>query len=181
MEIYINFGGFYGSRYEGLLESIEDSLIDEESPEDQELDYTKVYDLYSKEIVNFFNEEFKTNVKFVELSSPKEYNFYTDKIVVEAEEKDLKKILRKINKDFELKDEVLESVKQATTMRDGYIPYYDKEEVLNDIALLSNVAIKTWFDEVGTELFTEKKYERLQDVLFTEDVYKENEDLSLNR
>jgi hypothetical protein len=66
-------------------------------------------------------------------------------------------------------------------MRDGYIPYYDKEEVLNDIALLSNVAIKTWFDEVGTDSFVEKKYERLQDVLFTEDVYKENEDLSLSR
>lgn len=180
MEIYINFGGFYGSRYEGLLESIEDSLIDEESPEDQELDYTKVYDLYSKEIVSFFNEEFKTNVKFVELSSPREYNFYTDKIVIEAEEKDLKKILRKINKDFDLKDEVLESVKQETTMRDGYIPYYDKEEVLNDIALLSNVAIKTWFDEVGTNLFTEKKYEDLQNILFSEDVYKENGDLSLN-
>ena len=65
MEIYINFGGFYGNVYEGLLESIEDSLIDEESPEDQELDYTKVYDLYSKEIVNFFNEEFKT--KFIDI------------------------------------------------------------------------------------------------------------------
>ena len=38
-----------------------------------------MYDLYSKEIVKFFNEEFKTNLKFVKLSSPREYNFYTDK------------------------------------------------------------------------------------------------------
>ena len=56
-----------------------------------------------------------------------------------------------------------------------------KEEILNDISLLSDVAIKTWFNEVGTDLFVEKKYEDLQNVLFSEDIYKENENLSLNR
>ena len=46
-----------------------------------------INDIILEFFYRIFNEEFKTNVKFVELSSPKEYNFYTDKIVVEAEEK----------------------------------------------------------------------------------------------
>ena len=181
MEIYINFGGFYGSVYIKILDSIEETLINEEISDDKELDYTKIFDIYSKEIVKFFNNEFKTNVKFVELSSPRQYNYHTDKIVIDVEEKELKKILRKINRDFELKEEVLESVKRETTSRKDFIPYYDKEEILNDIALLSDVAIKTWFDKIGTELFVDQKYEDLQNALDTEDVYKENEDLSLNR
>ena len=58
---------------------------------------------YSKEYVVKFNGELNTDIKFLELDSPREYNFETDVIICEVSRKDIIKIqlLQEARKDKE--------------------------------------------------------------------------------
>lgn len=59
------------------------------------------------------------SLKFQYLSSPREYNFYTDKLFCSVDKNELWKLYEQVNEKFYYNE-----VHEATHRRDGYIPYF---------------------------------------------------------
>ena len=121
----LNFGGFYNSNHSYNI----DNFIEDRELELNDIEYKNLLVGYCKEYVNKLNYELDTNIQFKELVSPKYYNFSTDILEVEVNNKDillikefLKAEYKYLNKDY--KKELKELIKEYTTSRDGYIPFY---------------------------------------------------------
>ena len=84
MEIAINFGGFYGFHDEYIEDKIEAMDFDRDY-----VDFNKTNKDYAKAWIDHFNNEGGTDLKFVEIDSPRFYNFTTDKVIAEVNENDL--------------------------------------------------------------------------------------------
>lgn len=134
MEIRINFGGFYGSLHEERIDDIATQMsLDhdgEESMDDfrMDLNYLDMNKTYSKNFVDFLNDELDTELEFKELHSPREYNFSTDVIYAECSDSDALKILS-----YTLeycRDELKELIEDKTTSKSGYIAFYTYLDVL---------------------------------------------------
>ena len=141
-EIYIHFGGFYGSIHETQLENQFEAYEDNIDTGANERDYTPTQINYSKEYLKkmerfLFNEGLETNFKFVRIESPREYNFENDKIVVNILKKQQKLIINFVKNKFAV--ELVELVRAQTTARDGYRPFYTFNQIykenINDLLL----------------------------------------------
>ena len=141
-EIFINFGGFYGSIHDAQIESQFEACEDCIDSEAQDRDYTKTQVNYSKEYLKkieqfLFNEKIEVKLNFVRIESPREYNFETDKIVVNILKKHQKTLINFVKNNFS--NELIELVKTQTTRRDGYRPFYTFNEIykenINDLLL----------------------------------------------
>lgn len=146
VESGIPFSGFYNSVWEGEIDSCEDMAIenlddklldcrakDFEALDDGDIqetlmnnsDYRAMHEEIAKAYVEQFaheiKEEFGVSVPltFKELSSPREYNFETDRIFVEVEHKDLVKLYRKVGRKA-----VSEVAREMFTSRSGFISFY---------------------------------------------------------
>jgi len=121
----INFGGFYKSNHSyNIEEYVEDRELELSDPEHKSLLIE-----YCKEYINIINYELNTNMQFKELVSPKYYNFSTDYINVEVSNKDLlliKEFLKEESNylDSDYKEDLKELIKENTTGRASYIPFY---------------------------------------------------------
>lgn len=135
MKIIFNFGGFYNSI---LSDEIEDYVETMEYDFDK-IDFNKTHKNVAKDIVNVFNlylyDEFdiKTNLKFVSLESPRYYNYTTDKIVLEISDKDLKTLDSLLKSDEFIFEEFKAILKDDTTSKSGYIPFYNYDKVMAKI------------------------------------------------
>ena len=119
----INFGGFYNSIHDEIVEQ-QVSSIPASSYKDVQIDYCKGY-------IKLLNEELGTDFKFVALDSPKEYNFITDVIIAECSDEDIKQ-LDKVLHNHKLMDKVKELIRYRTTSREGYIALKSYDEVMQD-------------------------------------------------
>lgn len=122
VQLEIDFGGFYGSEHDDRVDSEANHHIEDYGIEWDELNYRGAYIQYSKDYVDFLNYELETDMKFIELWSPREYNFSTDKIIVDASKKDCINILHYTLEYY--RDDLIEAIQDATTGHDGYIPFY---------------------------------------------------------
>lgn len=140
LEINIPFDGFYHSFYSQEIDNEETAHVENEVSEGrlEEADVAPYYDtLFSmtcygqlhrtvaEKYVSFFNDYFSKltgvdlGLVFVELVSPKEYNFDTDRIFAMANA-DALKTLR-----FKADERVLvETIKDRHTSRSGFISFY---------------------------------------------------------
>lgn len=141
-EIYIHFGGFYNSIHDAQIETQFEAYEDNIDTGANERDYTPTKINYSIEYLKkmeqfLFNEGIETKFKFVRIESPREYNFETDKIVVNLLKKHQKSIINFVNNKFAV--ELIELVREQTTQRDGYCPFYTFNEIykenINDLLL----------------------------------------------
>lgn len=134
-EILINFGGFYNSIHDAQIENqfeACEACIDSEA---QDRDYTKTKINYSIEYLKkmeqfLFNEGIETKFKFVRIESPREYNFRTDKIVVNILKNHQKSIINFVNNKFAV--ELIELIRQQTTASSGYRPFYTFNEIYKE-------------------------------------------------
>ena len=87
-------------------------------------DYTKFYidSLNAKLNYAYPDHGFTLNAKFSFLTSPREYNFETDRIFIEIEENHCIDFIKYIIKHY--KKELEEKIKQRFTSRSGYWSYY---------------------------------------------------------
>ena len=151
-DIQIDFGGFYYSRHsdyidydiEQFIESLlDEDKINEENVDDiyNNIDYNNIHNQYIKKYCSFLekiiHDEFNIEIDFVNISlnSPKEYNFYTDVILCEADKYKLQDLTDKFlnHSDWsEYKDLFLDYVTEITTFRSGYIPHYTYDEIMNN-------------------------------------------------
>lgn len=138
VDTVIEFGGFYGSIHESIIESKIESYLTLDSgelaPEYEEVNWRANFNEYIKfytlEFENWLLSEYGLNVTFsnIELKSPREYNFRTDTIEAAISENAEKALIDyfKNNTDF------LNYLFDATQDSSGYFSFYSYREVLRE-------------------------------------------------
>jgi len=137
MEARIPFSGFYESMWSGGIdreeEQIAEHLAAEHDVPDSEVAnliyqnsrYGVAHEHISKEyadsFVSFINEELGLSLQFefVEMTSPKYYNFETDKIFIKVSYKDMLLLARRVGRNA-----LRKAAKDMFTSRDGFISHY---------------------------------------------------------
>lgn len=138
VEIQIPFWGFYESIHDSNIDQAVDDAFnyDYETGEEIELDY-KFYDAkfmadidwsaihkgYAKAYTEAFGERFDLDLEFVELTSPREYNFSTDRIFAKVPIEQI----NKIRKEVEAHEKYPEYIKERFTSYDGFISFYSND------------------------------------------------------
>jgi len=143
--IKFNFGGFYESIHDSLVEYAVACSVGAINEDSGDLDHDMLHDVdisvwnearvgYCKALLEVFRNEVGVELAFVDLVSPTYYNYSTDYMIVSTaagggaiikyiRENDLKELLR-------------EHVRLVTTAEDGYIPTYSYEEIFKSRVLL---------------------------------------------
>lgn len=168
IEIELPFSGFYESLHDQMLEdAIEQHFsYDYDKDEDKELgdDYDKarwdadidwqgIQEAYAKEYTEVFGHEFDLDLKFVQLSSPKYYNFSTDRIFAEVPKEQIDNIFKEViaHPDW------AEYIKERFTSYDGFSSNYsndasDDDWKLSDFALDEcqyRVVLEFWLEKIS--------------------------------
>ena len=124
LEAQIPFCGWYNSVFEESLER-EAYNIFYPDDDDDEIDWKALHQSVSREYVSVFqrwlkhNFNLSVNLQFETMTSPREYNFETDRIFAKLSLEDAKKIFNTT------KELMPKMVKQKYTDRPGYISFYD--------------------------------------------------------
>ena len=146
----IDFGGFYHSIHSDLIDSrIECFEINEDK-----VNYKETCNSYCIEFIDSVNDMLELDLKFIQIDSPKFYNFTTDKIEAEINENDFNKL-----KDTYLNsDEFIDYVNENSKSYDGFISYYNgfNEVIKEDEILLQymfNYILKEYADEIENYVF----------------------------
>jgi len=137
MEARIPFSGFYGSMWSDALDDEENNYVEDVATERKvsqsdihdylwrKSTYHDAYKEIAKDYTRFFesyiNEKYdlKISLTYKELTSPREYNFETDKIFVEVSYKDVLTLARKVGR-----NKLRKCAKEMFTSRDGFISFY---------------------------------------------------------
>ena len=146
----IDFGGFYHSIHSDEIDSrIEHFEIDEDN-----INYKETCNSYCIEFIDSINDMLELGLKFIQIDSPKFYNYSTDKIEVEINENDFNKL-----KDTYLNsNEFIDYVNENSKSYDGFISFYNgfNEVVKEDEILLQymfNYILKEYADEIENYIF----------------------------
>lgn len=137
--IVLNFGGFYCSIHDQLIDNELDNYYQDDNGNtldyySLDIPYKTILNEYSKLYINCFSEWLSDTysidilLEFKSLSSPKEYNFSTDKIIAFISKLHESKLLKHFKNDTGF----LDYLKQATKSYDGYISFYDYESALKN-------------------------------------------------
>ena len=114
-EFFLNFGGFYHSEHSETIEN----NIESYGYEWKDVDYKNTYINYCNSYLNKLSEELEINLKFIQLDSPREYNFTTDKILCSISNKDFKALLNT----YDTK-ELFNYIEEHSKSRDGFSSFY---------------------------------------------------------
>ena len=115
IDFSLNFGGFYHSEHSENIDSQEES----HGYNWEEIDYKKTHLNYCSAYLNKLSEELEINLKFIQLDSPREYNFTTDKIFCSISNKDFKALL-----DAYDTKELFNYIEEHSKSRDGFSSFY---------------------------------------------------------
>lgn len=129
---FVPFSGFYCSFHSDLIDRTEERMFYDYDEQEfyqnladmfySNVNYRQVFEEYAKIYVDILRD--LTGLKsltFEELSSPKEYNFSTDRIFVSISREDVAKML--VNVRQELKTQIQE----LFTSRSGFISFYSNQ------------------------------------------------------
>lgn len=144
----IPFSGFYNTLHDSLLDDELRGLFTDDQGDINWKLYNKAFDLiqwqkvfisYAQDYAERFAKEFKVKMVFESLSSPKEYNFTTDRIFCTIDFEEVARIYAATDK------EALSAlVREKFTSRDGFSSFYS-----NDIEEWG--IVETWdHNQVGT-------------------------------
>lgn len=109
VKIELPFFGFYNSIHDdNVTRAVEDGFnYDYETGEDKEVpeevwsadvDYNSIFLEYAEKYVEAFGYKFDLDLKFDEVTSPREYNFRTDRIFALAPREQIDKIRKEVEK-----------------------------------------------------------------------------------
>lgn len=137
VDIQIPFSGFYESWHdEKTSEAVESAFnYNHETDEDQEvpdafynadINWGAIQNEYAKHYAEAFGEELGLDVKYEEMTSPREYNFTTDRIFVSVPKEQIDAIKDKVFADKEGR----KAVEERFTSRDGFWSHFSND--LND-------------------------------------------------
>ena len=150
MEMLIPFAGFYCSIHDAEVENAHERIaMNNDGIKDDDLwdhvykecDWSGVYRAYAKEYAESLARKYGIAFTFKEMDSPREYNFTTDKIVVEIELHEAVRLWNNLDH-----EKMRKIAKEKFTSRDGFISFYSSD--WNDWG-----AFKNWdHNQLGTVL-----------------------------
>ena len=153
-EFSLNFGGFYHSEHSEYI----DCKLEREGCRWQDVDYKKTDINYCNAYLTRLSEELEINLKFIQLDSPREYNFTTDKIFCSISDKDFSTLLSV----YDTK-ELFNYIEENSKSRSGFSSFYSgykavKEETDIFLQYLFNYILQyESFDFYDLEYETELK------------------------
>ena len=121
----VPFQGFYNSIYSDYDYSIsEDSEYTDQEKENilDSIDHKATQENIAAAYTDEFSELFKIPLEFESLTSPREYNFETDKIYAYIPISEVARLLS-----FTKPETLAETVKDRFTSRSGFISFYDND------------------------------------------------------
>ena len=173
IKFYIPFEGFYNSIYDSEIDSVIDGEIEEGYIEnDDNIDYNIIYNEMSEHIFDtieeLFNDEFdlfteNSFFKYDGLSSPKYYNYSTDKIMAKCSPEVYLTILNH----FKDNDNVIDYINKNSKSRDGFVSFYDGyNEVIKDPAIYLQYLFE-WFvlNEYRDEVI-QQSFDNINEVIY---------------
>lgn len=131
MEVIVPFTGFYNSTHDSNLDYALDQMYSDDRGEaiqklrDRAFDLVNwrlAHTLYAERYTECFSDEYKVDLTFKLLSSPKYYNFETDRIVATTTLRQMIKIYHKVDK-----AKLRARVKEQFTSCDGFISHYPND------------------------------------------------------
>lgn len=161
----INFGGFYNSIHNDVI----DNYIDLMEYNWENVNYKATYKNYSEDYIKVLNNKLNTDIIFKALNSPKYYNYSTDNINVEITKKDILKLFKYI-KEEELKEEVINIIKESSTSKDGYIAFYSYKDFFkkDNLDILVECLLEVIVEELQDDIVEELQANYI-DVIFNDD------------
>lgn len=135
----ISFAGFYYTLHNEILDDGLRGLFTDEQGDINWKLYNKAFDLiqwqevfveYAQDYAERFAEEFNVKMVFESLSSPKEYNFTTDRIFCTINLEEIMRIYAATDKDC-----LSGLIKDKFTSRDGFSSFYSNDlEAWGDVS-----------------------------------------------
>ena len=132
MRSTIPFQGFYGSAHEGLLDDALDQIFQDDNGEpigelvagaSDLVDWRAVFTAYARRYTEAFVDHIAlAGVTFIELHSPREYNFTTDRIFVDIPETEVRRMRQELPQ-----ERFKAAAKERFTSRSGFISFYDPD------------------------------------------------------
>lgn len=122
IQFNLNFGGFYCSEHSEMIEAqIEAFELDGET-----VNFKEVFNEYASDWLELLSNEIDLDLKFINLDSPKYYNFRTDEIVTE-----ISKATFEALKAEHLTTECIEYINKESASRSGFASFYDGFEAVS--------------------------------------------------
>ena len=165
---FTNNDVMYEFWYEGRMEMANDNY------ENIDIDTVKARQIFTQSVIDFLNSSFNTSLKYNGLYMPKFYNYESDKIDFTYNDNDFDLLLSAI-KDYKLSDELEYRIQQYTNSRDGYIAFYNEDELKADKDLYIGVILETLFNSDNVQNEYEHYYdynciyEKLEDAVSYDD------------
>lgn len=137
------FSGFYESIHDSVFDQETEYIMEEYNKKYDDFDFSIDYLAYCKSYVAAISKEIGIKLEFVEMTSPREYNFTTDNIYCKISAKAIEKISSALNS-----ESLKTIIKQRFSSRDGFISFYS-----NDVEEWKETPISEWdYNELGTLL-----------------------------
>lgn len=130
------------SMYEAWV-SFQEEYSEQEN-EDFNFDNVKARNILAKSVIDWLNEDLKTNFSFDSMYFPREYNFETNAINLSFSASDFDKVYTLFTNNEDLLKLLHESVKGYTTQVSGYIPFHTESKVYKDKGLLMGVMLEVY-------------------------------------
>ena len=116
----------------------------EEGNQDFDFDNVKARTILAKSVIDWLNEDLKTQLTFESMYFPREYNFESDAINLSFNDSDFDKVYTVFANDENLMSLLKETVKSYTTHVSGYIPFHTESKVYKDKGLLMGVMLEVY-------------------------------------
>lgn len=174
IKFYISFEGFYYSIYDSMVESIIDNEIQEGYlKNDDDINYKNIFEAMAKnifdDIIEIFIDETEVNslnssdIIYEGLSSPKYYNYSTDKLMAKISYNNYSLIYGK----YIINDDFVNYVNEASKSRDGFASFY---EGINNVASEPSIFLEylfQWFvlNEYRDEII-DKTTDNLNEIIY---------------
>lgn len=129
----IPFSGFYESLHDGAIDDALNQMFWMGDNDDQcneglalrvfnDCDFSQVHERYAWQYVQEFSKAFDIEMEFEELSSPRFYNFTTDRIFVRVSDDTVERMYATVNE-----AELAHAVREQYTSRGGFISFYSPD------------------------------------------------------
>jgi hypothetical protein len=125
------FSGFYNSSHDEAIDNQEEQMFsfDDGKVHDslyehywKHMDHGELYEKYAESYVEAISELTELDLEFDGLSSPREYNFTTDRIFASISRKSLAEVIRAVRG-----GRLKKMAKEMFTSRSGFISYYSPD------------------------------------------------------
>lgn len=149
MKTTIPFSGFYYSSHDQELDHVLEYIVSNDRGDVYQSLHSRIFDAikwqdvhtaYCKAYVSAVAQRFELKIKFAEMTSPREYNFTTDRIFCRISQKEVRRIFKLVDK-----AKLNELIRARFTSYDGFISFYP-----NDLSTWPKSPMQWDINHVGT-------------------------------